>query len=281
MRTLLSKLIMPVPVFWILTGIGIFFYYSGEHNYAINLLFVSALFLYLISSPFLIDTIIKNIENRYPTIEIENLTGKNSKIHILVLGNEQSENADLPAIDQISVTALARLSEGIRLHRAIPGSLLITSGRIGNKGKNHAVLMAEAAIMLGVERENIRIQKEPVNTWLEAIEYKQIHGNQEGLIIVTSALHMPRAMYLFRKAGLSPQPASANHTIIRKKRIFLENFIPSGEALVKSEMIIHETIGFLYGYLFLLKNKTFLKFAPYRFQKNSYHRLSPDTARIE
>ena len=61
----------------------------------------------------------------------------------------------------------------------------------------------------------------PWNTRTEAIHYRRRFGPGQPLILVTSALHLPRAMMHFRRAGLDPIPAPAD-------RITKEDEIPDG-----------------------------------------------------
>ncbi len=46
----------------------------------------------------------------------------------MVLGGGHASAPDLPANSQVNGATLGRLVEGVRLHRAIPGSKLLLSG---------------------------------------------------------------------------------------------------------------------------------------------------------
>ena len=46
---------------------------------------------------------------------------------ILILGGGHTNDSRLPANNQLSTNALGRLAEGIRIHRELPGSKIITS----------------------------------------------------------------------------------------------------------------------------------------------------------
>ena len=58
-------------------------------------------------------------------------------------------------------TALTRLCEGIRIHRLIPGSTLITSAKGWENDISQAEVTAQAVIVLGVDSAQIKMQKNP------------------------------------------------------------------------------------------------------------------------
>ena len=68
--------------------------------------------------------------------------------------------------------------------------------------------------------------------------------------MVTSALHMPRAMAIFRKQGMEPIPAPTDYVVkVREGGVRLGMFIPSAGALEKVGRAIHEYLGLLWGKL--------------------------------
>ena len=106
--------------------------------------------------------------------------------------------------------------------------------------------MAEAAVLLGAETSQIRMQKKPKNTWSEATECKRLYGDTAQLVIVTSAIHMPRAMYLFQKAGLDPIAAPTSHLIKKGKKRNFWFWIPVSDNIKKTEAAVHEYVGMLW-----------------------------------
>lgn len=147
---------------------------------------------------------VEYLENQYETVSVKRLEDLNKPVNILVLGGGHTDDKRFPANNQLSETALMRLSEGIRIHRQLPGSTLITSGHSGKSEIAQAQVLANAALLLGVDASHIKMQTQPKNTWAEANEYKRLLKDSAQLVLVTSAAHMPRAMYLFKKADLNP-----------------------------------------------------------------------------
>ena len=190
---------------------------------------------------------VEYLENQYETVSIKRLNTLNEPINILVLGGGHTDDTRFPANNQLSDQALVRLSEGIRIHRQLPGSTLITSGGSGESEIAQAKILANTALLLGVDSSHLKMQTQPKNTWAEANEYKRLYADSAQLVLVTSAAHMPRAMYLFRKAGLNPIAAPTNHLV--KKGTREKDFwywFPSSGNIKLMESAIHEYLGLLW-----------------------------------
>lgn len=213
---------------------------------ATYLLLVALLWLALASTPPLPTLLVESLENQYtPLLQAPSFS---LPTHILVLGGGHVSDERLPPNDQLSEQALSRLVEGIRLHRLIPGSKLALSGysRPGIT-PSHAEVMAQTAIILGVNPQDTVLVTTPHNTRQEAIDYKEMFGTGYSLILVTNALHMPRAMMHFRIAGLSPTAAPTNHFIKWDRLSSRFSLRPSSGNLKRMNAALHEYVGLVWG----------------------------------
>jgi uncharacterized SAM-binding protein YcdF (DUF218 family) len=169
-------------------------------------------------------------------------------VFILVLGGGHTDDTRLSSTNQLSPSALSRLIEGIRIQRLKPANILVLSGYRGKGDVAHAEVLRRAAVVLGIPPESLRIQPEPSNTYEEAKEFHRLFPDTRRMVLVTSAIHMPRAVYLFRKEGLDPVPAPADYLIKKSKYVNIWRFIvPSGHNIVKMELAIHEYLGMLWA----------------------------------
>ena len=109
-------------------------------------------------------------------------------------------------------------------------------------------VMAETAVSLGVNRQDILIETKSRDTKDQAREVKNIVG-AERFVIVTSAAHMPRVIALFKKQGLTPIPAPTDFSIKNWEGISPGAFFPHAVELWKSERIIHEYLGLMWAKL--------------------------------
>ncbi len=172
---------------------------------------------------------------------------------IVVLSSGHAIDPALPATSQLSIHALARLVEGIRLQRLLPQSkLLLSGGPLINRHSN-GLVMATAAQALGVSKDVIEIGPLALDTQGEAMALRERLG-QSPFILVTSALHMKRAVGLFTKLGMQPVPSPAAYVTkdVENKNKTIPapgNFFPQARMLEASTQGIHEYIGALWSNL--------------------------------
>ncbi|GGB68650.1 membrane protein [Flavobacterium suaedae] len=203
---------------------------------------IAELFIFSISP--LPTYLIRRLEQQYkPLKHIE----ANNNLPILVLGGGHTYDTTLVPSQQISATALSRLTEGIRLYNEGNKAPLILSGYTKYSTKPaHAKLMAETAISLGVKAKDTIMLTQPAVTWEEAIAFKKRFGNDKKLILVTSAYHMPRAIKTFKRVGLNPVPAPTDYQVKHDTDNLMYNWKPSSEKIKYTTKALHEYAGMLY-----------------------------------
>jgi uncharacterized SAM-binding protein YcdF (DUF218 family) len=145
------------------------------------------------------------------------------------------------------VVTLARLVEAIRLKRQIPEAKLVLSGGFGGTPL-HAELLADAAVALGVPRPELVLETRTFDT---ADEARFIHETVRDapFILVTSASHLPRAVALFQKQGMSPLPAPADYGALDDPGLSPYSFLPAPLGIMKLERALHEYLGLIWGRL--------------------------------
>lgn len=175
----------------------------------------TVLFFLIVSTPLIPVILVNSLENRYLPLDSEQFQAeKDQEIHIVVLGGGHGYDERLPANALLSSNARGRLMEGIRLHRQIAGSKLVLSGStFTSGGLTQAEMLKEAALLLGVGENSILLQNEPLNTCQEAQVYAKTFNNTHQVILVTSAMHMPRAEKLFEDFGVEITPSATNYQL--------------------------------------------------------------------
>jgi len=201
----------------------------------------------MICFPFLPDLLARSFEKRYPPLLDLSQYNLKDSINILVLGAGYTNNKNLPPNDQLSLNSLGRLSEAIRLHRLLNASLLILTGSDPIEKVSESNLFVQAAFALGVKGNEIRFIGNPENTQMEALDYTKKYGTNKSLILVTDAIHMPRAMLLFEKAGQKPIPAPTNHMMKSDRKMYVSDWVPSSLNIVKMELTMHEIFGLIWA----------------------------------
>ena len=130
-----------------------------------------------------------------------------------------------------------RVVEGVRLFRHLPNTCLIVSG--GMRAQVNSI--GEFPVEMGVPKEAVIIGKQVFDTEDEAGSFGKIVGKRP-FALITSAYHIPRAMRLFRIAGLNPVAAPCEY---RAKELdpFPMYLLPSADALLKTQLAMHEYLG--------------------------------------
>lgn len=192
------------------------------------------------------DYLIGTLESKYP-IHTRPTPGNANKIHyVIVLGGGCIADTRFPSTSQLNMISLVRLVEGIKVYRENPGSKLILSGGNVLGTPASATIMKTVAVDLGVDQNDIILEKQSNDTRSSVLFLKQIIGNAPH-VLVTSAFHMPRSMLLFQKAGLSPIAAPTNHMIKNKNGVRVGAFFPYATNMKKTELVAHEYLGILWA----------------------------------
>ena len=170
---------------------------------------------------------------------------------IVVLGGGVRTDTNAPPNTQLSSASLSRLVEGVRLYHLYQTEhqtekLILSGGRVFGKPAEAGV-MQNIAVILGVRPEDIELEKGSRDTYEEA-QYLQQQLGEQPFLLVTSAYHMPRAMALFKKAGLHPIAAPTQYFGDNGVTTF-KNYFPNSNYLIISDIAIHEYLGKLWAKL--------------------------------
>lgn len=186
------------------------------------------------------DALLAPLEGRYPPLGEMRLLPPIG--YIVVLGSSYAPRDGIPITAALEGDGLARIAEGVRLMRLLPGAHLVVSGG-APQGRTPSVIgYAKFAVDLGVNEGSMIKLDEPLNTAEEASSVAALVGPSP-FILVTSAYHMPRAVRLMQLAGAHPIPAPTGQ--LAPPRVALEAgaWIPRWTSLRKTERAIHEYLG--------------------------------------
>ncbi len=137
--------------------------------------------------------------------------------------------------------------------------LVVTGGRadwLGEGGNPESEDMAAIAEAMGVPKGAILQESQSFNTRDNAVNTKQILDKRQitKILLVTSALHMPRSMEIFRKVGVESIPAPTDFLSVKNENdkgwATVLELLPSVDALKNTTNAIKEYIGlFMYQML--------------------------------
>ncbi|MDD2763342.1 MAG: ElyC/SanA/YdcF family protein [Opitutaceae bacterium] len=191
--------------------------------------------------------LIAPLESRYPAVGDfqpgEPLpAGLAACRYVVVLGGGHDDRNDLPALSRLSTSARARLAEGVRLLRLLPGAQLVVSGPGFDRGPTHAQLLADSAVSLGIERTRILMIDDARDTEEEAARLHEVLGDAP-VALVTSAWHLPRAMALGAAQGLHALPCPSDFLDRSGGLRRFSDFTWDVSSLERSTAAVHEWLG--------------------------------------
>lgn len=146
-----------------------------------------------------------------------------------------------------------RFVETLRLAREYAGARILVSGGDGSFSGRYAgdaVVSAEFFSAFGIGSDRL-LQEKLSRTTFENVENTKGLLAENGLsncLLVTSAFHMPRAIGLFRKAGLEVLPWSTDYRTSGIARLRLDFTQPSANAQLMTTAL-REWTGLLAYYL--------------------------------
>jgi uncharacterized SAM-binding protein YcdF (DUF218 family) len=243
---IISTLLLPLNLCIALLLCGLMtILFTRKQKVGKTLIAIAALFLVSFSLPPVAGMLTGSLESRYNHVSAESISDSNIRwIVVLGGGHDSSRNAG----SQLSQSSLARVVEGIRIYRSRPGRKLILSGGAVFDPIPNAEATSRVAKSLGVKGEDILLETKSRNTEEEATFIAPMVG-KEKFFLVTSAIHMPRSISLFRKQKMNPVPAPTDYAFRVQNPPFLLGILPNATSLQQSERAMREYMGIIWSRL--------------------------------
>ncbi|WP_149196452.1 YdcF family protein [Luteimonas suaedae] len=236
-RDITISLTYPLTLsFWLL-AFGVILLVLHQRKLAAAIMVFAIAWSLTWSLPLASDWLRSHLASRFPVVDAAALPQADA---IVVLAGGKLGWLNRPAI-QADELEHSRLAAGVRAWQADRAPVIILTG---SPGETHAMTLA--VTKLGVPSSAFLLENQSRNTQDSAMftaELANRHGIRK-ILLVTSAVHMPRAMLLFRQACMDavavpvPEPNSAGHT-------WRGRWLPSRSALWRSGRAFKEFIGLL------------------------------------
>lgn len=157
-------------------------------------------------------------ERKYNSLQdVKSLGLYNKSVHIIVLGAGHTNDPELSITSQLSNDVALRMLEGIRIYKQLDSAKFIASGSPNDiNPRSQAEVVADASVLLGVSPVDTFYLAVTENTEDEARDYSTRFSylkDSVSVILVTSAIHMQRAVFLFNKYGVNVIPAPCNYLV--------------------------------------------------------------------
>lgn len=243
----LPLLVYPLNLAIWLGLIGLLVWLFGKRRLAALSLTLALTILIVAASPKVAGTLYRNLERQYLPVAVE----KSPSADVIVLLGGAISGVFPPRVTSDLSGAADRVLHAARLYRAGKAPVIITSG--GNifpqeHSRPESDLIAELLQEWGVKPTDIIIENQSRNTFENARQTKYILEKRKlkRVLLVTSALHMPRAMAIFKTAGVDVVPSPTDfHMVDNYNQPTVLTWVPNIGALAQTTAVIREYLGHL------------------------------------
>lgn len=206
---------------------------------------VGVLVLWVPSTPIVAGWLQGTLESRYPPTPIDSVPSADA---IVMLGGALKAPQP-PRIYPDLNDAADRVWYAARLYRAGKAPLIIASGGTlpwRHPDDREAPVMQTLLSDWGVPPDSVLLEAGSANTYQNATNTAALMADRgfDRVLLVTSALHMRRALATFRSAGVSAIPAATDYQIAKTERTILD-IAPDAGALTGSTAAIREYAGYI------------------------------------
>ncbi len=168
---------------------------------------------------------------------------------MIVLGGG---NTTFPGMIKLNNTSEARLVEAFRLYQKalkvcqVHYKIFLSGADVSGVGRSEAKLLEDMLVNFGVNKEDIRIDEQSMNTFENAKFIKTLIKDEpyDKYLLVTSAVHMRRAQKKFAHFNINTTAAAADYSYP------IKGWLPRGYNLVLQDKVMHEYLGLVKYWLY-------------------------------
>lgn len=231
------------PGFWIFCLLLASLYFKQHQK---KWLIATTLVFIFFSNGFILNLFIRFYESK-PT-----QVSENSYDFAIILGGYSSYNFEYQHVEFGGATD--RLMTPLQMYFNGKVKKLILSGGSGellNQTYSEQEKVADFLQNIGIPHEDILVEHHSRNTHENAVFTQQLitekNLQHHSFLLVTSAMHMPRSLACFQKAGLNPIPLPVDFASVSiKEKASLDYIlIPDMAALLGWQYVLHEWVGYI------------------------------------
>ena len=212
-----------------------------RHRWAIGMAAFATALLILQSLPLVSDELMASLERRAGLV-LHDTDGAQA---IVVLSGGLAQDArEYGGGDTVGERTLIRMRYGALLARRFGLPVLVSGGWAQGAANSEAALMADILdreFAVKVYWQETRSRTTAENAVMSAAILKEAGVSR--IVLVTQAFHMPRAVRLFRSAGLEVIPAPTDFKTDDDVSIGVGSLIPRVSAMQNSYYALHEWLG--------------------------------------
>jgi len=202
--------------------------------------------VWLLASPWFASLCARRLEPA-PTDLAAALAGSDPARRVMVVlsGGLKPRGPDGSLLERLYGNSTERIVAAARVYREHGfGHVIVTGASLDDGPRTDmAEAMAQMLVALGVPRDRIHLEPEALDTKQNAIFSARLIRELpvDRIVVVTSALHMPRAVWEFQRAGLTVIAAPVDYEPPPPPGV--DAWLPSAGGLVLSHRCVHELLG--------------------------------------
>ncbi|MCG5494651.1 MULTISPECIES: YdcF family protein [Ectothiorhodospira] len=205
--------------------------------------------LYVASLPAVSYALIHGLEARSGAVPLSEAAASDAQAIVILAGGRRPNALEYGGEDTVNRYSLKRARYGAWVHRETGLPILVSGGRVGGDEP-----LSEAELIVSLLENEFGVpvrwvEDESRNTCENAL-YSAQRLAEEGVthaLLVTQALHIPRARWCFEKTDLQ---ITAVPTFDRQpdpdESFDLRGFIPQANAMSRTRFALHEYLGLLW-----------------------------------
>ncbi len=244
---LVSRLLLPPGGLLLLFAAALVLAFLGRRRLALVVAGVAGAAFWILSTPIVADRLVQGLEGEVGARTIADLPVADA---IVVLGGGIG-----PALPPRTVADLSEGADRVlfaaRLARAGKAPLVVASGGypawVGAPTSESAETKA-LLVEWGVPADHVLLEERSLDTLENAADTAKLL-RERGLtkiLLVTSALHMPRALEAFRATGLDVTAAPTDYAGVENAHHTVLDYVPTATAFELSVRSLHEHLGRLW-----------------------------------
>ena len=243
----LAAALMPINVILALGGAALVLAARKKARAAAGTGAAAFLLLLAVATPAIPNAMVASLERRYPPVAPQHSASADA---IVVLGGCLAPERP-PRLSAELVDSSDRLLHAARLYRAGKAPVVLASGGTvpwTSSSRPEAEEMAAFLVEWGVPRTAILVDARSRTTWENAVETEGIlkARGARSILLVTSAIHMPRAVAAFRMTGLSVTPSPTDYLVTDPEAAPYLEWFPSPGSVSRFQVALWERGGLLY-----------------------------------
>ena len=196
---------------------------------------------YLTTIPTFSNALLHHMETSYATQQ-EPVQSKDSVIIVLASGyGRKGKDGYESRLDE---RGWERLFAAVKLWQRVGGKVLLVGGAVSTGADPIADTMAQVARRMGVPGDAIYLERESQNTYQNLLYVQRFISDFHHVSLVTSAVHMPRAMAVAEELRISVTPFPCDY--LSNHNLGWRAWFPNNGAPRQLAAVIHEVVGLLY-----------------------------------